>query len=202
MKYQPNPYFFIIIDRQQYFDIFHDHFIHNLTLTLNANVRRGTKSCSDDWFNQNLTVSLSRNDDKRGTFIPWKQGKCLVWDVTCVNTIARSNIESSACHAGSASAIAEEKKRKKYSSLGYVYSFYPIAVEAFEPWDWDASNFASKVGRRFSVATFAKRLPLLSNTGKLCTFRAAFLGGLDDFLSMLRCTAHNGFVLLSSVCIL
>ena len=38
-------------------------------------------------------VGLSRDDGKRpdgATLIPWKQGKCLVWDFTCVNTIARS----------------------------------------------------------------------------------------------------------------
>ena len=36
-------------------------------------------------------TGLSRDDGKRpdgATIVPWSQGQCLVWDFTCVNTVA------------------------------------------------------------------------------------------------------------------
>ena len=100
-------------------------------------------------------VGMCRNDGKRpdgATVIPWKQGKCLVWDFTCVNTIARSYITSAASQAGSPSTAAEIKKKTKYSSLGNNYIFTPIALETLGPWGPEADNFIRELGRRlFSV---------------------------------------------------
>jgi len=101
-------------------------------------------------------VGLCRDDGKRpdgATLIPWKQGRCLVWDFTCVNTIARSHIGTSSTKAGSLSAAAEEKKRKKYSSLSDTFLFTPIAVETLGPWGPDAMRFVGELGRRLSMAT-------------------------------------------------
>ena len=101
-------------------------------------------------------VGLCRDDGKRpdgATLIPWKQGRCLVWDFTCPNTIARSHIPQSANHAGSVSALAEEKKRKKYSSLGPFYFFVPIAIETLGPWGPEADSFVTELGRKLSAKT-------------------------------------------------
>ena len=72
---------------------------------------------------------LSRDDGKRpdgASIVPWKQGKSLVWDVTCVNTVAPSHVKATASQPGAACEAAEIKKRKKYSSLTKDFLFKPI----------------------------------------------------------------------------
>ena len=51
------------------------------------------------------------------TFNPWKQGKYLVWDVTCISTIARSHVTNAASQPGLPAITAERKKKEKYSCL-------------------------------------------------------------------------------------
>ena len=101
-------------------------------------------------------VGMCRDDGKRpdgATVIPWKQGKCLVWDVTCVNTIARSHITSAASQAGSPSSAAEAKKRSKYSCLNENYIFTPIALETLGPWGPEADKFIRELGQRLYAVT-------------------------------------------------
>ena len=101
-------------------------------------------------------VGLCRDDGKRpdgATLIPWEQGRCLVWDFTCPNTIDRSHVSQSSRRAGSVSASAEEKKKKKYSSLGPPYLFVLVAVETLGPWGPEADSFVSELGRRLSTKT-------------------------------------------------
>ena len=101
-------------------------------------------------------VGMCRDDGKRpdgATVIPWKQGKCLVWDFTCVNTIARSHISSAASQAGTPSSTAEAKKRNKYSSLSGEYYFTPIALETLGPWGAEADKFIRELGQRLSAVT-------------------------------------------------
>jgi len=103
---------------------------------------------------------MCRSDGKRpdgATVIPWKQGKCLVWDFTCVNTICRSHLSGAALQEGFPSSTAEEKKRKKYLCLADNYLFTPIALETLGPWGPEAIKFISEVGRRLSVATGDQR---------------------------------------------
>jgi len=105
-------------------------------------------------------VGMCRSDGKRpdgATVIPWKQGKCLVWDFTCVNTICRSHLSGAALQEGFPSSTAEEKKRKKYLCLADNYLFTPIALETLGPWGPEAIKFISEVGRRLSVATGDQR---------------------------------------------
>ena len=99
---------------------------------------------------------LSRDDGKRpdgATIIPFSKGKCLVWDVTCVNTLAASHIKSAASQAGAPSEAAEVKKHKKYASLNEQYNFTPVAFETLGSWGPEASTFVSELGRRLEVAT-------------------------------------------------
>ena len=82
-------------------------------------------------------VGLCRDDGKRpdgATLIPWKQGKCLIWDFTCVNTIARSHISAAASRPGLPCSVAEEKKMKKYLCLGSEFIFTPVVLETLGPW--------------------------------------------------------------------
>ena len=59
---------------------------------------------------------LVRDDGKRPdgmSLLPWKMGRTLVWDATCVDTLAPSHLTSTAGCAGAAAASAETFKRRK-----------------------------------------------------------------------------------------
>ena len=67
------------------------------------------------------------------TMIPWKNGKPIVWDPTCPDTLAWSYRHQATIRAGAVADLAEERKTDKYrySSLGAGYSFTPVAIETF-----------------------------------------------------------------------
>ena len=101
-------------------------------------------------------TGLSRDDGKRpdgATIVPWSQGHCLIWDFTCVNTVAASHINSAASRTEAPSEAAEVKKRNKYSSQSQGQNFTPVAVEMLGPWGPDASAFVSELGKRLSEVT-------------------------------------------------
>ena len=98
---------------------------------------------------------LSRDDGRRpdgATIIPFSKGKCLVWDVTCVNTLAASHVKSAASQAGAPSEAAESKKHKKYANLSQQYIFTPVALETVGSWGQEASTIVSEIGRHLEVA--------------------------------------------------
>ena len=75
---------------------------------------------------------LQRSDGKRPdgiTMVPWKCGKLLVWDATCPDTFAPSYTISATSEAGLVAAGAEERKEAKYTSLGSLHCFTPLAIE-------------------------------------------------------------------------
>jgi len=76
--------------------------------------------------------SLSRDDGKRPdvlTVLPWANGRCMIWDFTCLDTLATSHLNRSVLFAGAAANEAERRKVVKYRSLSALYSFVPVAVE-------------------------------------------------------------------------
>ena len=63
---------------------------------------------------------LSRSDGKRPdgiTITPWKAGRTLIWDATCCDTFAASNVGLASKEAGSAAEVAERQKKTSNSSL-------------------------------------------------------------------------------------
>ena len=94
---------------------------------------------------------LARDDGKRPdgmSLFPWKMGRPLVWDATCVDTLAPSHLPSSACCAGAAAAAAENLKRRKYSTLTGNYMFEPFGVETLGPWGPCAHNLFKDLSKR------------------------------------------------------
>ena len=80
---------------------------------------------------------MERNDGKHPdglTLFPYKEGKCLVWDFTCVDTLANSNIKETVKQPGAAAKKAEKLKISKYKELQKDYYLVPIAVETFGGW--------------------------------------------------------------------
>ncbi|KAJ4426083.1 hypothetical protein ANN_26892 [Periplaneta americana] len=99
---------------------------------------------------------ISRSDGKRPdglTLIPWSKGKSLIWDFTCVDTLALSHLKSSVNYAGSAAESAYHAKRRKYEHLTSNYIFVAFAVETFGPWCRDAKDLLTQIGTRLLSRT-------------------------------------------------
>ena len=65
-------------------------------------------------------IGLSRGDGKRpdGLTLPtWTEGKCLIWDYTCADTLCGSYVKKASKEACSAAAEREIKKVEKYINL-------------------------------------------------------------------------------------
>jgi hypothetical protein len=101
-------------------------------------------------------AGLLRTDGKRPdglTLVPWREGRCLVWDVTVADTTATSYLASTAVLAGSAADSAAARKESKYIELANRYEFVPIAMETHGPLNTKAASFLSELGRRITIAT-------------------------------------------------
>ena len=99
---------------------------------------------------------LLRTDGKRPdglTLSPWREGRCLVWDVTIVNTIAASYLIATSSEAGSVAEFAASHEEVKYQDLTERYVFVPIAIESLGPLGSKATSFLSELGRRITAAT-------------------------------------------------
>ena len=84
------------------------------------------------------------------TLTPWSNGLPLVWDFTCVDTLAQSNLPFSRQEGGRLASFAEEKKRKKYSTLSRELTFTPVAVETLGAWGHEAGLLIRAIGRRIT----------------------------------------------------
>ena len=75
---------------------------------------------------------LACDDGKRPdgvTSMPWKNGRCLIWDVTCPVTLAASYLNKAVSGPGVVATDAESRKRYKYSAVDdSMYIFQPIAI--------------------------------------------------------------------------
>ena len=100
--------------------------------------------------------SLSRSDGKRPdglSMMPWKQGRCLVWDVTCPDTLALSHLNHAFSGPGAVASVAETKKRSKYVEISRTFHLIPIAVETLGALGDDAAAFFSDLGSRIKTVT-------------------------------------------------
>ena len=101
-------------------------------------------------------AGLLRTDGKRPgglTLIPWREGRCLIWDVTVADTTAASYLPSTSISTGNAAELAAERKQTKYAYLVQRYEFVPIAVEPHGTYCATATAFLADLGRRLSAAT-------------------------------------------------
>ncbi|KAH0814117.1 hypothetical protein GEV33_008674 [Tenebrio molitor] len=85
-------------------------------------VKRTTRALSSIHISSSLEpCGLLRDDGKRpdgATLIPWSKGQRLIWDVTCVDTLADSYIRKTSKIAGSA---AEEARRPNPDAEERIY---------------------------------------------------------------------------------
>ena len=89
--------------------------------------------------------------------MPWKQGRCLVWDVTCPDTLAPSHLNRAVTGAGAVASEAESKKRLKYEQISRIFHFVPVAVETLGALGEDAAAFMRDLGARITTVTKERR---------------------------------------------
>lgn len=105
-------------------------------------------------------TGLARNDGKRPdgmTLVPWKMGQPLVWDATCVDTLALSHLRGTAVKAGSAANSAENLKRRKYAGINSGCIFEPFGVETLGPWGESAHRVFKEISHRLVDLTRDQR---------------------------------------------
>ena len=98
----------------------------------------------------------SRDDGKRPdgmSLIPWKEGKSLVWDATCVDTLATSHVPITSVEAGAAAKRAEYRKLNKYQSLATNFIFVAFGVETLGAWGPAAKSLVKEIGLRLGDKT-------------------------------------------------
>ena len=127
---------------------------HKRHASLNEVIRRALSSANVPAILE--PNGLSNADGKRPdglTQFTWKGGKYLIWDVTCVDTVALSYIASTSANAGSAADQADTAKRLKYAELEDRFCFVSIGFETFGPWGKSATTFVADISRRVVECT-------------------------------------------------
>ena len=105
-------------------------------------------------------TGLDRGDGKRPdgmTIFPYAHGKSLLWDATCVNTYAETNIALAATSSGAAAGEAEAKKRRKYAGLRQGFQFEPVAFETAGACGPTTRAFIKELGARLAASSGDRR---------------------------------------------
>ena len=87
------------------------------------------------------------------TLIPWKQGKCLAWDVTMPDTYAQSHLPTTTTNVGHAADKSAVSKTQKYQTILQTHLFTPIAIETAGVWNSQAREFTKERGKCISTVT-------------------------------------------------
>ena len=96
-------------------------------------------------------AGIVREDNKRpdGMMnVPLSNGRHLVWNFSCPDTLAPSHLCTTSAEAGSAAKEAEERKICKYTSIATYHTFIPIAIETLGPMGPQAKLFLLELGQR------------------------------------------------------
>ena len=95
-------------------------------------------------------TGINRGDGKRPdgmTLFPWRNGRCLVWDATVVDTFADTHLAACSLEAGAGAGVAEERKRGKYANIAETHIFEPIAFETMGSGGPTTLKLLKEIGR-------------------------------------------------------
>ena len=90
------------------------------------------------------------------TRVPWSHGRALVWDVTVVDTLAKSHVGLTSATPGSAAEKAEELKKIKYQAISDRFTFVPVGFETVGSWGPEAYMQLKEIGRKLVEQTGIK----------------------------------------------
>ena len=100
-------------------------------------------------------IGLSRKGDNRRpdvlTFPTWKNGKCLIWDFTCADTLCKSYVKKASKEVGSAAAGREDKKVEKYSNLSDNYYFVPVGIETYGAYGPQGIKLVKQIRKKYRM---------------------------------------------------
>jgi hypothetical protein len=99
---------------------------------------------------------LARSDGKRPdgmSLIPWRVGRCLIWDVTVSDTLAPSYLALTSITTGSAAEGAASRKIAKYADLALTRCFVPLAIETLGPICESGVSLLDDLGGRLTSVT-------------------------------------------------
>jgi len=122
------------------------------------------------------------------TLIPWREGCCLSWDITIVDTLASLYVTQCASSAGAAAEAAAARKHVKYAGIATTHAFIRVVVESMGPLGHEASEFLTDLGRRLLLITDNDRetsqlfqcISVLSQRYNAVAFRDSFVKEDDD----------------------
>ena len=103
---------------------------------------------------------LFRTDGKRPdgmTQFPWREGKCLVWDVTIADSLCTSYVNKTSKCPSAAANIREESKMSKYHNLIDNYLFIPIGIETYGAWGSRGHKLIKDIGKKLREASGEKQ---------------------------------------------
>jgi hypothetical protein len=126
---------------------------------MNEEIKRAL--CSAQIPSRREPIGLNINQEIRPdgiTYVPWRQGRHLAWDLTVVDTVAPTYVVGTAQEAGSAAGAAEERKVAKYAgNLPPEYEFVPLGFETLGSMGPSATAFLRDLGRRLVAASGDER---------------------------------------------
>jgi len=102
-----------------------------------------------------LHLSLADGSRPDGvTTFPWNQGKSLVWDVTCSDTLANSYITTASQEARKVAETAATRKHNKYDPLlSERYIFKALAFETLGPFSKESLEITKMIGHKIRTKT-------------------------------------------------
>ena len=105
-------------------------------------------------------TGCNRSDGKKPdgiTLVPWKNGKPMVWDFTCADTLAASYVRKNARKPGNAAQKREGDKRWLYRNLTSNFHFVPICIETLGSIGEDGLKLIKRIGELMQNVTGEKR---------------------------------------------
>ena len=78
------------------------------------------------------------------------QGKPLLRDFTCPDTLAASHVHDTATQVAAATVTAERFKAGKYAAFSPNYEVVPVAIETLGSWGPSAWDFVCDLGIRIA----------------------------------------------------
>jgi hypothetical protein len=111
-----------------------------------------TAECPCDLEPERLVNKDGRHPDGL-TIAPWKRGKHLLWDFTCVDTFAPSYVHNTSRYVGHAVDGAEDNKKTKYHDLLAAYYFVPVGMETSGVDGREELRLIKAIGQRLKDVT-------------------------------------------------
>jgi len=105
-------------------------------------------------------TSLCRDDGKRPdglTVLPWANGRCLVWEFTCPDTLDANKLNRAVLRLDADANDAESQKSLKYLSLSAQHRSVPIAIETLGTPGTKVLAFFQDLGQHITATTVKLR---------------------------------------------